>query len=291
LRQETTFEIEVLVGNDCSSDGTKDILDDLAREYPERLIAINRAENVGGHKNSMDVIARARGDFIALCDGDDYWIDKAKLQKQFDALQRNLSIDLCFHSAKEYRNEKFHSVICDYSDKEMIVSLNKVLESGGGFMPTASLMIRKSAIYPFPGWFIEKAPVGDAFFQAQGSINGAIFLPMAASAYRTFSTGSLTSLQLKLKNATCYFQKRAAQFDFCWSSFGDANSISIESIKVEYRRTVAIEALHAGNYEEFKKTLRPVLFNVRGSKKRFFPLLILFFFPKIKKIFSKLNPG
>ena len=291
--QKTDFPFEVIIQNDASTDATKEIIDRWYEEYSNVLKPYHHEENQfsQGHKPGPIAIGRSMGEFIAMCEGDDYWIDERKLQKQFDALQRHLNSDLCFHSAKEYREEEFCRIICDHSDKEMVVSRNKVLESGGGFMPTASLMIRKSAIYPVPDWFIEKAPVGDAFFQAQGSINGAIFLPMTASVYRTLSTGSLTSLQLKMKNKTCYFQKRATQFDFCWSSFGDTNSISVESVKVEYRRTVSIEALHTGNYEEFKKTLRPVLFNMTGRKKRFFPLLILFFFPKIKKYFSKLNPG
>jgi glycosyltransferase involved in cell wall biosynthesis len=184
LKQRTTFKIEVIVGNDCSPDGTQAILDELAVEYPDRLVAINRPQNIGGHKNSMDVIARARGEFIALCDGDDYWIDPLKLQKQYDALQRHPNVDLCFHPAKEYRNEKLHRVICDHYDNETIVPLKQVIEGGGGFMPTASLMIRKSAVYPFPGWFVESAPVGDLFLQILGAVRGgACFLRRPMSAY------------------------------------------------------------------------------------------------------------
>jgi glycosyltransferase involved in cell wall biosynthesis len=219
LKQRTTFKIEVIVGNDCSPDGTRDILDDLAEEYPDRLIAINRPQNIGGHKNSMDVIARARGEFVAFCDGDDYWIDPLKLQKQYDALQRHPNVDLCFHPAKEYRNEKFHSLINNYYDSETIIPLEKVIEGRGGYMPTASLMIRKSAIYPFPECFVENAPVGDTFIQALGSARGGgLFLPHAMNVYRRFTQGSITSMNRKKNVEASTLVKKYKGYCLCYAA-------------------------------------------------------------------------
>lgn len=221
LKQRTTFRIEVIVGNDCSTDRTKEILDELASLYPERLVVINRPVNIGGHENSMDVIARARGEFVALCDGDDFWIDENKLQKQHDSLKLHPNVDLCFHPAKEYYNDKFHALINAYHDAETIVPLERVIMGRGGFMSTSSLLIRKSSIFPFPDWFIKRAPVGDAFLQALGSARGgALYLPDAMSAYRRFSVGSMTEQNIYPKQKARDVQLKMDSYIYCYNSLG-----------------------------------------------------------------------
>lgn len=194
VNQKTSFRFELIVGEDFSPDNTAKIVQKIAAKYPEVVIPIVRSENIGGHKNFMGVFERARGDFIAYCEGDDYWIDENKLQKQYDALKRHPNVDLCFHPAKEYRNEKFHSIINNYFNEETIIPFEKVVEGRGGFMPSNSLFIRSSSILPFPDWFIEKVPVGDTFIQALAAKKGgAYYLPNAMSIYRRFTLGSMTS--------------------------------------------------------------------------------------------------
>ncbi|KZY63321.1 glycosyltransferase [Oleiphilus sp. HI0066] len=198
FNQRTTFEFEVIVGNDSSPDETARILNSYKDSVKRSYTPINRPSNIGGKRNFVDVVARAKGEYIAICDGDDYWIDPLKLQKQYDALQRHPNVDLCFHPAKVIGNEKFHSVRNNLSAVEMIYSLNQVIEGGGAFMPTASLLIRKSSICPFPSWFVDKAPAGDTFIQVLGSIRGgALFLPDVMSAYTRFSVGSATASNLQ----------------------------------------------------------------------------------------------
>src|SRR5436305_10628616 len=98
LDQETTFPYEIIIGDDCSTDGSREIALAYQRKYPQRIRLSFNATNMGGTRNWISTISQARGKYIALIDGDDYFIDKLKLQKQYELLEKNARVNLCFHS-------------------------------------------------------------------------------------------------------------------------------------------------------------------------------------------------
>lgn len=89
LMQEVNFKYEIIVGEDNSTDKSREILLEYKENYPDKFILIFQEQNVGGTKNIYDVFVKARGKYIACLEGDDYWIDNKKLQKQFDFLENN----------------------------------------------------------------------------------------------------------------------------------------------------------------------------------------------------------
>jgi len=100
LMQQTTFDFELLVSDDASTDGTKEIIFDYAREYPEIIMPVFHSENQlkkTGRYPIVDLYKRAFGKYIAICDGDDYWTDPHKLQKQVDFMDSHPEYSLCFH--------------------------------------------------------------------------------------------------------------------------------------------------------------------------------------------------
>ena len=99
LGQITDFPFELLVGDDRSSDGTAEIIADYAARHPN-LVAVLRSENLGPNKNFSDLTARARGEYVAICEGDDYWTDSSKLQRQVEFLRTNPEFTLCFHPVR-----------------------------------------------------------------------------------------------------------------------------------------------------------------------------------------------
>lgn len=86
LAQETEASFEIVIGDDCSSDGTDTICRDYASRFPGSIVYLRRERNMGVVGNYYDCIARSRGRFLADCAGDDYWTDPRKLQKQFEYL-------------------------------------------------------------------------------------------------------------------------------------------------------------------------------------------------------------
>ena len=98
LMQKTNFVVEIVVGNDCSSDGTKCILEDIQKQYPG-LKVFNREQNLGLVRNTIDlfryVIAKGYK-YVAMLDGDDYWCDEEKLQRQVDLMEQYPKMSFCY---------------------------------------------------------------------------------------------------------------------------------------------------------------------------------------------------
>lgn len=87
LMQKTNFDYQLIIGEDCSSDGTREIVIDYAKRYPKKIIAILHEENEGIKSNVLAVRQFLKGNYIAILEGDDYWIDCNKLQRQVDFLE------------------------------------------------------------------------------------------------------------------------------------------------------------------------------------------------------------
>lgn len=108
LMQETNFPIEILVHDDASTDGTADIVREYEDKYPDLIKPIYQTENQysKGVKVSLKYqYSRAKGKYIALCEGDDYWTDPLKLQKQVDLLENNHEFVMCSHFRELYHQE------------------------------------------------------------------------------------------------------------------------------------------------------------------------------------------
>ena len=84
--QKTTFPYELVIGEDCSTDGTREIVLDYAQKYPEIIRVVTSETNVGMKENYKRTLNEYQGKYLAFCEGDDYWIDSHKLQKQYEAI-------------------------------------------------------------------------------------------------------------------------------------------------------------------------------------------------------------
>lgn len=113
LMQQTDFPIEILIHDDCSTDGTTEIIREYETKYPDLIFPLYEEENQysRGVAGKMDLYnyRRARGKYIAYCEGDDYWTDSQKLQKQVDFMEANPEYSVCFHDFQKYdiRNNKW----------------------------------------------------------------------------------------------------------------------------------------------------------------------------------------
>lgn len=105
LSQRCDFGVEIVLGEDCSSDGTLAVCKEYAEKYPENITLIVSAENVGWRENYRRCVEAARGKYIAFCDGDDYWCDVERLSEQVALMEANPNVGLCYTLA-ERRNEE-----------------------------------------------------------------------------------------------------------------------------------------------------------------------------------------
>ncbi|APA83383.1 glycosyltransferase family 2 protein [Francisella tularensis] len=191
LMQETNFPFEIIVRDDASTDKTAEVIREYEKRYPNIIKPIYEKENTysKGVKPSLVCFNKAMGDYIALCEGDDYWTDPKKLQIQIESMKKYADVKISFHKAYKEQGEK-KQYICDYK-KTRVFQLNDVLFGDGGFMPTASIVFLKECIKDFPEWFYSKAPVGDYFIQIFCSKKGgALYIDKAMSVYRVGHQGS-----------------------------------------------------------------------------------------------------
>lgn len=144
LIQKTNFKFEVLINDDASSDGTVEILKEYKKRYPDIIKPVFQKENQysKGLRNFMVrfLIPNAKGEYLALCEGDDYWTDVNKLQSQVDFLERNKEYSLCFHPVRVvYENKEAKNEI--FPARKSGFTIEKLLESN--FIQTNSVMYRK----------------------------------------------------------------------------------------------------------------------------------------------------
>lgn len=165
LIQQANFSFEILLGEDESTDGTRKICLEYAEKYPDRIrLFLHRRENnikvngtPTGRFNFVYNLFTARGKYIALCEGDDYWTDPLKLQKQVDFLELNPDYSVCFHNVNILIN-KNKSIECfpmhlklekeEFKTKDLLKQW---------FVPTASILFAQRDSREFPEWFFNCA--------------------------------------------------------------------------------------------------------------------------------------
>lgn len=162
LNQKTNFKFEILIHDDASTDGTSDIIERYSKKYPELIKPIIQKENQyskGFRRVDYFNGKRANGKYIALCEGDDYWCDEFKLQKQYDYLEKNTNCSMVFSNVKLLDGIS-NTFVGKTTVKEGVYKAEDIIKKGGDFIPTASIMYRKSAFINPPELYFN-ASVGD----------------------------------------------------------------------------------------------------------------------------------
>lgn len=149
VMQKTNFRFEAIVHDDASTDGTADIVREYAEKYPEIIKPIFQTENQyskrdGSIRRALNAAMSPSSKYVAMCEGDDYWTDPHKLQKQVDFLEGHLEYSMCFHNAMvHWENGQFPDAPFakledrDYTGEEIYENW---------IVPTASVVFRRSAL-------------------------------------------------------------------------------------------------------------------------------------------------
>ena len=197
VNQKTTFPYEIIVRDDASTDGTSDIVREYCKRYPEKIVPLILEENYfqrGLSNLSFEKMFRmSKGKYIALCEGDDFWTDENKLQKQVDFMEEHPDYSICGHAsyfATEsgmFLNNRFFRLNSGSKD----LSVEEILSNW--VLSTSSMFYRKSCqqdiTIPFQGTCIN----GDIALMTYLALKGKVYyLDELMSAYRMSSNGSIS---------------------------------------------------------------------------------------------------
>ena len=189
LMQQVDFHVELLICNDASTDNTNKVIESCILNNSSQLTITysHHKQNIGMMANFIFGLEHCKGKYIALCEGDDYWTDPLKLQKQVDFLDQNPIASACFHNAEilfEDGSNKPNQIINSPKQAKWAYTKDFFEKRETWFMATASVMMRRKFVNPLPTWFVD-CKSGDIPMYVILSENGPIgYLEETMSIYR-----------------------------------------------------------------------------------------------------------
>lgn len=221
--QETNFEIELIVANDCSPDATDSVVQNILDTHPKAHIIkyTKHPKNIGMMPNFVYALSQCRGDYIAFCEGDDYWTDPLKLQKQFDFLKGNPDFVIHSGNAKILSTCSSNNQLQVKSNEDRVFTIEDFLVSNN--LVTCTVMF-KNFNFSIPSYF-NSLTFGDWFFYIilmHQSKKKVYRSSEVVAVYRVHSGGITSQLTLERKNLDRIRQLKLIQ------KFLDYRSYSIE---------------------------------------------------------------
>jgi glycosyltransferase involved in cell wall biosynthesis len=158
LFQKTTFPYKLIIGEDCSTDSTIDICIDFRNKYPDRIeLLLNPVNDIKSNSiNNFNACVKSGAKYIALIEGDDYWTDPYKLQKQIDFLEANPDFAICFHKVEIF-NEISKTKSISNKNQKSVTTIKDLMQHN--YIHTVSTVFRNH-LAALPDW-INACPVGD----------------------------------------------------------------------------------------------------------------------------------
>ncbi len=216
LEQKTNFDIEIIVCDDASTDNTGNIIQGYIERNPNSLKYFRHAKNIGVLPNLIYALKACTGKYIALCEGDDYWCDKNKLQTQVDFLESNPDYVGCFHNTEERYEEdelKASFLYCDFSVARDI-SFNDLCYKN--HIATCSVVFKNGLLGSFPPWY-ETLQMGDWTLHLLNAQFGNFwYIPKVMAVHRLHSKSvwMLQDLNINVKHVKNAYDVMIKHFHF-----------------------------------------------------------------------------
>ncbi len=217
IQQRVNYSIEIIIADDFSTDGTREIVLDYAARYPALIRVLDRKENAGPAKNFIELIYSASGKYIAYLEGDDYWTENTKLQQQVDFLEQHPDFVICFTDALEIFSEDINdsrNYLSGGSGKMTETTINELIFRN--YIQTCTVVFKNKLFNKFPDWYAQ-LKMGDWPLHLLNAAHGKIkYLSFPAAVHRNHSSGVWSSLHVlgRINNTLHAYDVLAANTDF-----------------------------------------------------------------------------
>ncbi len=294
VTQETNFKFSVIVHDDASTDKSADIIRKYEKLYPDKIDGIYQKENQYSKNIDMDVkyiIPIVDSEYIAYCEGDDYWEDALKLQKQVDALDNNLDCEMCVHKVAEVdiKGNKNGQYYPNYEIEEGIIKSDKFLEMCESYsFHTSSYMLRTNSWLKFKTEdisFKNIASVGDEIMLLYfGQLGNVYYINESMSCYRRGVEGSWSS---RIGNANNnVYVNHLVDMEKVISEFDKYSNYKYHDICCRRNGIYMFkEAIISKNYNKLLSNENKVIFETLSGNKRLFIKLGTIFPGLIRSIY------
>jgi glycosyltransferase involved in cell wall biosynthesis len=199
LRQRLSCEHEILVGDDCSTDGTTEILKEYQLRHPDRIKPVFREKNLGPGPNAVDLLKKCCGEYVAFLEGDDYWTDSEKIRLQLEYLDQHPQCTLVHHAVEQISwpsGERLGELPLrqfrmQRPDPRMLAMTN--------YIQTCSVMFRRSALPPLDEKYVQLR-IGDWPLFVLLTQNGWVgYIDRTMAHYRIHSSNSWNNREPEYK--------------------------------------------------------------------------------------------
>ena len=194
--QQLDVPYEIVISDDCSTDSTRKIIEEFARK-DARIRVLPSTKNVGMHGNWLQAIEGCKGEFVALCEGDDFWTDKNKLSKQLKVLHDNPTLTGCFTNADilEFNGSIVPAGYVTITNT--LLRANDLLALHYNPVPTCTLVFRKRMFNGFPEIYYQ-SPFADRILHTVLILKGDyFFLNEATAQYRKHNEGVWSGIRVQ----------------------------------------------------------------------------------------------
>ncbi|OGF26990.1 hypothetical protein A2331_02735 [Candidatus Falkowbacteria bacterium RIFOXYB2_FULL_34_18] len=293
LSQKVNFDYEIVVCEDKSTDNTREIVKEYANKYPDKIKLYLNETNLGLIGNWEKSMKSCQGEYIAICEGDDYWTDPYKIQKQVDFMEQNQDYTLTVHNSIVVdEKSKFIRNQCN-KDKDETIPTEELI--GGKFFATCSIVFKKEILNTLPDWFFTLEACDwtlPAFCAAHGKTK---YFKEKMSAYRKHKKGAAFNQKIKIESEGkdfFRFVEDSALYtsDILNKHFNYKYDKQLRRQKIYWYNDLVDKYLRINDIQNTRKYAGIVLKetiilnhwkNGWLTYKRFIKLILIFLFPKI----------
>lgn len=242
LRQTTNFPFEILVGDDCSTDGTRDVLERLVKTHPGKIQLVQREKNLGWTENMLSLYRMSRGKYIAHIDGDDAMLP-GKLQAQVNFFEKNPKCSIVAHNARGIDN-KDHVISESWATQPLknFYTVGELVEAGTFFVHSSKMFKKTAMISHF-----RDRPTVDFFLHIEHALAGVVgYIDQVLCEYRLASGISSVSSTHKLQVLVAHLDAYQLARD------KGVDCELVDAAEMNFRYVQGMMALRAGRYDLYK---------------------------------------
>jgi glycosyltransferase involved in cell wall biosynthesis len=275
LMQETNFPFEIVIDDDASSDNNQNIIEKYSKAFPHIIKANLRNDNIGMINNYIKNTKRAKGKYIALCEGDDYWTDSLKIQKQCDFLENNKNYAFCFHDYDIW-NETEESYHTNVSVHHINFPINAIYSStrillGPFVASTLTLMFKNIIDRPN---CLNRLPFGDKSFEKLLAFYGdGYFINDSMACYRNHNKG--ISKKIKWQESMSNHEMINIELYECLQKTFPNQHIEVVNCRIDYHKIFLERNNRLGFLLNMPKELKVIRVYVKMSRDSFFDKTLL----------------